>query len=81
MCAFWVLAADGSRADLVGVAGDITTPAALATDLSAAGEPLARLASGPRRRGRHKAEDLELLRTLGRQAALGLANVRLGEQL
>jgi signal transduction histidine kinase len=36
---------------------------------------------GPRRRGHHTAEDEQLLRTLGSQAALSLSHVRLSEQL
>src|SRR6266536_1185817 len=54
---------------------------ALETELSVAGEPLGTLECGPSLRGHYTAEDHELLRTLGRQAALALANARLNEQL
>ncbi len=74
-------APDGSSDDLAAVVGSRSTPPALVTELSVAGEPLGTLECGPRLRGHYTAEDHELLRTLGRQAALALANARLNEQL
>jgi signal transduction histidine kinase len=79
--AVWILSPDGTRADLAAVAGAITTLPAMVAQLFAAGEPIGRLACGPRRRGSHTAEDQQLLGTLGRQAALGLSHARLAEQL
>ena len=80
-CRVWVLAEDESRADLTGYAGRVTTGAVLHTDLVAAGRPVGRLECGPRRRGHYNDADADVLDTLGRQAALALANARLTEQL
>jgi signal transduction histidine kinase len=77
----WILGSDATYADLVGASGDVTSETALVSELEAAGAPVGWLLCGPRLRGAYTAEDLEALQTLGRQAALGLVNARLGEQL
>jgi signal transduction histidine kinase len=77
----WILGPDATYAELVGASGDITTPPTLVAELTAAGEPVGWLLCGPRLRGEHTSEDLDALQTLGRQAALGVANARLAEQL